>query len=165
MHRNYSNRPIALRPEPGNVNITGERAGTEHRERHLAHLSEVYAGGYLSDNELEARRDAITGATTKEELRYLVSDLPSLIAPAKVSKISKFRLWRRLNGIQRLSVLIGTTALSLMVMIVPAVIVTGATTYPPIVGAPIGFGGFFLGLAGIVTSVFVAVTDDQITNM
>ena len=63
---------------PGLNILQNQRVGGEIRETYLNRLREMFAGEYINEAEFDARQDAMMIANTKDELDFLVRDLPML---------------------------------------------------------------------------------------
>ena len=72
--------PSAL---PGVTFTSYTRVGDEVRDRYLNHLGEMLSGGQLDQAEYEARSDLALKSKTREELDYLIQDLPAPPLPSK----------------------------------------------------------------------------------
>jgi hypothetical protein len=71
--------PPALYPSlPGLEVLQKPRIGREMRDVYLNRLREAFAGEYISEAVFDARSDVMMSASTEEELKYLVRDLPQL---------------------------------------------------------------------------------------
>lgn len=57
---------------------TVKRAGDETKNRYLDHVHEMFAQGYLSEKEHDARVDAIMAALTEKQMAFCIRDLPGL---------------------------------------------------------------------------------------
>ena len=71
---------------PGVNFVTGQRVSGKLRTRYLDHLRELYEQEYFGLDELSARQDAMLLANTKEELDFLLYDLPLLPAEVTIAK-------------------------------------------------------------------------------
>jgi hypothetical protein len=63
-----------------------KRIGDAAREAACDHLSHMFTGGYIPQEEFEARVNAVMEAVTQPELDLLVSDLPGRRPPALPAK-------------------------------------------------------------------------------
>jgi hypothetical protein len=71
--------PPALYPSlPGLEVLQKPRIGREMRDVYLNRLREAFAGEYISEAVFDARSDVMMSASTEEELKYLVRDLPQV---------------------------------------------------------------------------------------
>lgn len=80
---------------PGVHFSLGPRVGDETRHEYYEHMHEMFARGYIDQQELDARLDAMLACHTKDELDYLVSDLPRLepaAEPAAKEQKKKFTI-------------------------------------------------------------------------
>ena len=68
--------------KPGTAVLPQKRIGDTARNKTLDHLQEMYARGYLSTSELDARQQAALAATLQDELDFLMADLPSPVKAA-----------------------------------------------------------------------------------
>lgn len=72
---------------PKGVNIAPkQRIGDQGRDKYFEHLHKMFAGGYISQAEHDARVDALMLANTKDEMEFLVKDLPKMNAVEKSEK-------------------------------------------------------------------------------
>lgn len=55
-----------------------QRIGDERKDKYLAHIGEMFSGGFISQEEYQARSDAVIKAQTEEDLKLLTLDLPTL---------------------------------------------------------------------------------------
>lgn len=62
---------------PGVHFADGIRVGDETRREYYEHLHEMFAGGFISQDELDARLDAMLACSTENELKFLICDLPA----------------------------------------------------------------------------------------
>ena len=70
-------------PAPPGVHVLKvQRIGDEQREVVRFRLQELCVGGYIDQDEFDARLDAVNTANTKDELDFLVRDLPGF--PEKI---------------------------------------------------------------------------------
>lgn len=76
---------------PENVTIKPERVGDAMRGKTIAHLEEMAARGYLTEDELGNRLAHARKAETKEELAVLIADLPTG-APERASDKDRNRV-------------------------------------------------------------------------
>lgn len=68
---------------PGVHFASHARIGDEVRNTYLDHLGAMFSGGNIDQAEYEARSDAAVKASTKEELDFLLQDLPYFAAVKK----------------------------------------------------------------------------------
>lgn len=73
-------REIEKKPfEPEGVHFTShQRVGDEIKDSYLEHIREMFAGGYIDSGEHDARLAAMMLAHTKEEMEFLIQDLPKI---------------------------------------------------------------------------------------
>jgi DUF1707 SHOCT-like domain len=77
--------PGAVAPEGANI-TADKRVGDAHRAKVISHLDEMHLSGYLSDEELAARREHAEQAKTRSELNTVLPDLPPFPQPKKLPK-------------------------------------------------------------------------------
>lgn len=64
---------------PEGVHFTSsQRVGDEIRDSYIDHIREMFAGGYIDSGEHDARLAAMMQAHTREEMDFLVQDLPKV---------------------------------------------------------------------------------------
>lgn len=69
--------------EPEGVHFTShQRVGDEIRDTYIEHIHEMFAGGFIDADEHDARLAAMMLAHTKEEMEFLIQDLPSVSPPS-----------------------------------------------------------------------------------
>lgn len=68
-----------ITPQEMNI-LSGQfRIGTETKEKHLTRLADLFARGYLTREEWEARQSWVLKARTQEEIEVAFLDLPAFI--------------------------------------------------------------------------------------
>jgi hypothetical protein len=153
----YQRLQVALRR--GNIQPE-QRASTQHRERHEDWLNQVWAQGYLSDEEHTARTEAVKCAVTLEQLRALVRDLPPLPEPPAHERGRRLAArWKR-KPFRRL-VYISGMAVSLITGIVPIAMISDLISdHHPMVWAPaVCVPVLIVGLTGFLTCLGLMVED------
>jgi hypothetical protein len=70
---------IGQQPSEPDMHFTSTtRIGDEVRDRYLTHLGAMFSGGHIDQAEYEARSDRAVKAATREELDFLIHDLPAI---------------------------------------------------------------------------------------
>jgi hypothetical protein len=75
------------------MGLSKSRVGDAQRTRYLAHLGEMFAEGYLDQNEYGKRSDAAVAAVYYSDLTPLLNDLPPLPAEAVPVPRKPFMTW------------------------------------------------------------------------
>jgi hypothetical protein len=69
---------------PEGVHFTShQRVGDQIRDSYIEHIHEMFAGGFIDAGEHDARLAAMMSAHTKEEMEFLIQDLPKVSPPGK----------------------------------------------------------------------------------
>lgn len=76
---------------PGTRVLNVPRIGDAERDQCLERLRYGFGGGYLSPSEHDARQDAVMSATMRDELDFLVKDLPAMPKPAVAPEVRRDR--------------------------------------------------------------------------
>lgn len=74
---------------PGVTIASHQRIGDEIRNTYLDHLGAMFSGGSIDQAEYEARSDAAVRARTKEELEFLIQDLPLVVVKKEPAEAVK----------------------------------------------------------------------------
>lgn len=82
---------------PEGVHFTShQRVGDEIRDSYINHIHEMFAGGYIDSDEHDARLAAMMLTHTKEEMEFLIQDLPRVtekkVEPAEPAPEQKQRI-------------------------------------------------------------------------
>jgi hypothetical protein len=155
------------------VSSKSRRVGTKERTLVGEYISEAYAGGYLSDEEMHVRQDAAAAAKFGHDLRSITDDLPSYAElkgrqniPVKTQK-KVFWLRNFYNKCPVLSVAV-TLVTGLFIAIVPAV--TFASMFPG-KNVPFPFSGFqaatitlgvALAVSAVIRFIYLIADDDSV---
>jgi hypothetical protein len=77
-------RAESVKPEVRDANILPDaRIGDADRTRYMTHINDLYANGYLTSEEHDARINLVFKTKTATELQFLIKDLPNFPAPAR----------------------------------------------------------------------------------
>ena len=66
-----------------------QRIGDEIRDKHIEHIHDMFARGFLDQKEHDARIAAAMRALTKEQLALVIQDLPNVPLPAPPPPVKK----------------------------------------------------------------------------
>ncbi len=78
-------RVEGVKPEVRDANILPDaRIGDADRTRYVTHINDLYANGYLTSEEHDARINLVFKTKTATELQFLIKDLPNFPAPVKI---------------------------------------------------------------------------------
>jgi hypothetical protein len=143
-------RDVAI---PGEVNILpGQRVGDPARRKYQDHLDSLYADGYMTRDEHEARTEIAQKAVTSDHLNALIRDLPALPAP----KQRRLKLgWD--DPKTYVPALVLGMMLSVAVAVSPFVIMDSLGDFHSPAMAPVGIGSVLIGVIGFVSSLVAMV--------
>ena len=84
----YGSKPPAIQAVPDEDSLAlvygSSRIGEEQRQRTLAHLTDMYSHGYISEEVHDARREYVLKAVNNKQLLHVISDLPPLPEPQEI---------------------------------------------------------------------------------
>jgi hypothetical protein len=166
-------------PDPEGVNIiTGKRAGSALRDRYLNHIGAMFAAGYMSKDEHDARTKVVQekDALSEHMLLKLIADLPPLPEPTIAQSIPRTRAaaqnmvsaltWSQFTGKQRVGVYIASIlAGAIMAFGTPVVIgQLGPHHWNPLTVA-VTVGAILGGIAWVVFMVVLLCTDKRVLEL
>ncbi len=76
-HRQVTREEAVALP-PGVHFTLHQRVGDETKDIYLSHVREMFAGGFIDPDERDARIAALMLARTREEMDFLIQDLPGI---------------------------------------------------------------------------------------
>lgn len=89
---------VVVTPAPEGVHLLAKtRIGDAVRDRYLDHLRELFSTGHMTEDEFSARQDATMKAETRDELEFLIRDLPALPAPPDMIRTADPRMYRQVT--------------------------------------------------------------------
>lgn len=158
-HRVIYNPPVAIAAPPKKAEVekkppnpfpdvhftSHQRVGDQAKDAYTEHVHDMFARGYINQREHDARIDAMMLARTKEEMEFLVQDLPEIrMDPPEVKTEGKKKEYGlRISSL--LSSFAGFTA--------------GMSVFASSGGSDLGLGVFIILLAlSIVSAIIFGVS-------